>query len=74
MRRSADLNDRIADLHILAAPDFRGFPQLLAAIDADRAAGHDLLADAAAAAQPDQFQQLVELDIVPFKSEMEFGL
>ena len=68
------MNERITDLHILAATDFRGFAQLLPAVNVYGSACHNLLADATAAAQPNQVQQVLELDIFSLEPEIEPGL
>src|SRR5687768_18315080 len=47
-----------------------GLAQLDGAIHRHHAAGDERLAGAAAVAQPDQFQQLVELDIIVVENEI----
>src|SRR6478735_6353013 len=61
----------VVELHALARADLAGLAQLGDAIHRHRAAGDEGLAPAAAVGQADEFQELVELDVVAVEGEVD---
>src|SRR5690606_22687446 len=68
---SGDADRRTGYPYLLPGADLAGLAQFDRAVDLDFAAGDQRLAGAAAVDQPDQLQQLVELDVVALEFEID---